>query len=195
MNLQQLNPWNWFNHEENRTNSIVPVKRTDPSVNTPQVTESKPPAYRQSPVAQLREDIDRLFDQAFRGFGFPSLHTDWRNEGIFSRAGFQAKLNVASDDKQYHISLEVPGLTEKDISIEISQGVLTIRGEKKEETETNERHYYRMERNYGSFQRILNLPDDIDQEAIAATMKNGVLDINVPRRPTPTNPGKRIPIN
>lgn len=195
MNLQQLNPWNWFSHEETRTNSTIPVKRHESAADTPQETESKLLVRDQLPVIRLRQEFDRLFDQAFQGFGFPSLRTDWLNDGVFSRAGFQAKLNVASDDKQYHISLEAPGLTEKDISLEVSQGVLTIRGEKKEETETNDRHYYRVERNYGNFQRVLNLPEDVDQETIAASLKNGVLDIIIPRRPTPETPRKRIPIN
>jgi HSP20 family protein len=73
--------------------------------------------------------------------------------------------------------------------------VLTIRGEKKEELETKERHYYRMERSYGSFQRVLALPDDADQNAINASMKNGVLEINLARKPLAASETKRIPIN
>jgi HSP20 family protein len=114
---------------------------------------------------------------------------------MFNRVGFQAKLNVSSDDKQYHVSLEAPGLTEKEISLELNQGVLTIRGEKKEENETKDRHYYRMERSYGSFQRVLALPEDCDQEGISASMKNGVLDITLPRKALPASAAKQIPIN
>lgn len=86
-------------------------------------------------------------------------------------------------------------MTEKDITLELNKGVLSIRGEKKEELETQERHYYRVERSYGSFQRVLALPDDCDQNSINASMKNGVLDISVARKALPASETKRIPIN
>jgi HSP20 family protein len=187
MNLQQFNPWNWFAHEEANPASTVPVKR---NLDTP--AEKGDPGTHL--VVQLQREIDRLFDDAFRGFGFPSVGSRWPTNGI-NTAGFQAKLNVASDDKAYHISLEAPGLTEKDISLELNKGVLTIRGEKKEESETKDRHYYRMEQSYGSFQRVLALPEDCDQDSINASMKNGVLNINVTRKALPESETKRIPIN
>lgn len=187
MNLQQLNPWNWFSHEEAGKSSTVPVKRSsEPAEKTP---------VSHHPVVQLHREIDRLFDDAFRSVGFPGTRSRWLDDGIFSSTGFEAKLNVASDASNYHISLEAPGLTEKDIAIELNKGVLTIRGEKKEESETKERHYYRMERSYGSFQRVLALPEDADQGSINASMKNGVLEINVARKALPASETKRIPIN
>jgi HSP20 family protein len=189
MNLQQLNPWNWFTHEEANKTSTIPVKRH------PEKTEAKTAPPTVHPMLQLHHDIDRLFDNAFRGFPLPAFNSRWPDDGIFSAAGFQAKLNVASDDKEYHISLEAPGLTEKDITLELNKGVLTIRGEKKEESETKDRHYYRVERSYGSFQRVLALPDDCDHGSINASMKNGVLDISVERKALPASETKRIPIN
>ena len=189
MNLQQLNPWNWFAHEEANKTSTIPVKRN------PEKTEEKTAPNATHPMLQLHREIDRLFDDAFRGFSLPSFNARWPDDGIFSAAGFQAKLNVASDDKAYHISLEAPGLTEKDITLELNKGVLSIRGEKKEESETKDRHYYRVERSYGSFQRVLALPDDCDQGSINASMKNGVLDISVARKALPASETKRIPIN
>lgn len=188
MNLQQLNPWNWFSHEESSKPSTIPVKRDSEKVDTK-------PAAVTHPIAQFHREVDRLFDDALRGFGFPSFNSRWLDDGIFNTTGFHAKLNVASDEKNYHISLEAPGLTEKDITLELNKGVLTIRGEKKEELETKERHYYRMERSYGSFQRVLALPDDADQNAINASMKNGVLEINLARKPLAASETKRIPIN
>lgn len=189
MKLQQLNPWNWFKHEETSGLSTIPVKR---AANEP---EHKPEVQKgQFPVFHLHREIDRLFDQALRGFGMPSLYTGWLDDE-FNRVGFQAKLNVASDEKSYHISLEAPGLSEKDISLELSQGVLTIRGEKQEENASSDRHYYRMERSYGSFQRILALPDDCNQEAITATMKNGLLEITLPRNALPAKASRQIPIH
>ena len=70
-----------------------------------------------------------------------------------------------------------------------------FRGEKKGESETKDRHYYRIERSYGSFQRVLALPDDCEQSSINASMKNGVLDISIARKALPASATKRIPIN
>ena len=194
MNLQQLNPWNWFTHEETNKASTIPVKRQA------EETEAKnlvPNSATQAthPMLQLQREIDRLFDDAFRGFSLPGFHSRWSNDGIFNSAGFHAKLNVASDESAYHISLEAPGLTEKDISLELNKGVLSIRGEKKEESDSKDRHFYRVERSYGRFQRVLTLPDDCDQDSISASMKNGVLEVSVARKALPASETKRIPIN
>lgn len=104
MNLQQLNPWNWFSHEEANKTSTIPVKR-DPD----KTAEKATPSNTTHPMLQLHREIDRLFDDAFRGFALPTLSSRWSDNGIFSGVGFHAKLNVASDDQAYHISLEAPG--------------------------------------------------------------------------------------
>lgn len=190
MNLQQLNPWNWFKHEETSSASTIPVKKTDVSS-----VEFKHNLPASPSIFQLHREIDRLFDDVFRGVGLPGFGSSWLGDSIWGRSAVDAKLNVASDDKAYHISLEAPGMTEKDISLELSNDVLTIRGEKKEENETRDKHYYRIERSYGSFQRVLNLPDDCDQDAIKADMKNGLLEITLPRKALPVSNKKQIPIN
>lgn len=189
MNLQKLNPWNWFQDED--TGSL-PVRRDDPGqFSTPSANH---------PIVQLQREIDQLFDNAFRGFDFPSRYSRNLLPGRFAAndygtAGFQAKVNIASDEKNYHINLEVPGMTEKDISLELSRGKLIVRGEKKEEQQTQEREYFRVEQSYGSFQRILALPEDAAEEDITAHVKNGLLEITLPRKVLPQSEVKRIPIN
>ncbi len=190
MNMQQLNPWNWFSHEQPKTTATVPVRRSDTSGQAPSVSRGD-----QFPMLRLHQEIDRLFDEAFNGFGLPSLGNKLFDDQVFARAGVDAKVNIASDDKNYHITLEAPGLTEKDISLEVNKGVLSIRGEKKEESENKDKHFYRMERSYGSFQRLLSLPDDCDQKEITANMKHGVLEILIPRKAVTESDTKRIPIN
>ncbi len=190
MNMQQLNPWNWFSHEQSKTTTTIPVKRSDSSDQAPAITRGD-----QFPMLRLHQEIDRLFNDAFNGFGLPSLGGKLFDDNVFARAGFEAKVNIASDDKNYHITLEAPGLTEKDLSLEVNKGVLSIRGEKKEESENKDKHFYRMERSYGSFQRLLSLPDDCDQTHINASMKNGLLDILIPRKAVAESETKRIPIN
>lgn len=80
---------------------------------------------------QLQNEIDQLFQDTFRTFGFPSKHLRSSSNSTFQPLSFQAKVNVGSDDKNYHINLEVPGLAENDISVDLHENVLTIRGEKK----------------------------------------------------------------
>ncbi|MCI5137300.1 MAG: Hsp20/alpha crystallin family protein, partial [Candidatus Electrothrix sp. AR1] len=77
--------------------------------------------------------------------------------------------DLAASDKEYTVTVEVPGAEKDDIKIEVVNNVMTIRGEKKQKKEEKEKDYYRQERFYGSFQRVLSLPEDADQETIKAT--------------------------
>ncbi len=153
IDFKKLAPWNWFKNEqqEQQTVSSLPVQRNDlPAASGPV-----------SPILQLHREIDRLFDDAFRGFGFPALNmpqwpSDW--SGMLKPA-----LDIQETDKQYKIALEVPGVEEKDIQITLDNDVLMVRGEKRQEQEKKEGGFHRVERSYGSFQRALNLPDDANQ--------------------------------
>jgi len=147
-----------------------------------------------SPILQLHREIDRLFDDAFRGFGFPALNmpqwpSDW--SGMLKPA-----LDIQETDKQYKIALEVPGVEEKDIQITLDNDVLMVRGEKRQEQEKKEGGFHRVERSYGSFQRALNLPDDANQDSIKASFKNGVLTVTIDKREVSApKQGRSIPIN
>ncbi|GGY63346.1 heat-shock protein Hsp20 [Cellvibrio zantedeschiae] len=180
MNLQQLVPWNWFKHEDSSGESTIPIKRnTAPQQSLKQINH---------PILHLHQEVERLFDQTFRSLPwFASSLSDsalGREDGFFHNLGFRPQLNIASDAQQYHISLEVPGLTEEDVTLELNQNnTLSVRGKKSEEKETKERQYYRIERSYGEFQRLLALPDDSDTEKIRATLTNGVLEIYLPKKP------------
>lgn len=173
MELSQLNPWNWFKHEEpNAQERSVPVKRDD------YVTQSAQGGG--TDIWQLHREMDRLFDEVFRDFGWPSrrmgggLSSDNQNR-------FRPRLNVASDDKQYTITLETPGLAQDDIKLELKDRALFIQGEKRFEQEDKDKHYYRIERHYGQFQRVLDLPDDVELDKIDAKMQDGVLTVHLPR--------------
>ncbi|WP_372743029.1 Hsp20/alpha crystallin family protein, partial [Neptunomonas sp.] len=108
---------------------------------------------------------------------------------------FRAKLNVSGGDKEYEISIELPGLSEEDIHIDLQGNVLTIQGQKEEVNEDKDKHYYRVERSSGAFQRTLSLPEDADTEGMTATMKNGLLTLSIPRKATQKEAVRRIPIS
>ncbi len=192
MDLHKLNPWNWFKHEESSVSPAnqIPVKR---GASAQQMSASDQTLF--GPVQQLHQQIDRLFDDAFRGFGFPALQSSQDDlSGFRSPQAFRPNLNVSSDNRSYEITLEAPGMTENDLVIEVSGDILTIQGEKQEEKEDKDRHFYRIERSYGSFRRTLSLPDDSNTDEIQANMKDGVLRLNIPRRETVDSQTKKINI-
>ncbi len=176
MSAKKWIPWNWFKKEEEDTGKAVPVQRAVERDQTPVLGGS---------LARFHQDIDRLFDQAFRGFdlspfGFNHPLLQRMNDGMI-----KPTLDLGATDKEYTIAVEVPGVDEKHVRVEISNDTLTIRGEKEQEKEEKDRNYYRMERSYGSFQRVLSLPEDADQEGVLATFKNGVLKVTMPRKAAP----------
>lgn len=188
MDIKKLNPWNWFKHEEGQDEKreIVPVKQGDYS-------QSQYPAAN---ILQLHSEMGRLFEDAFRGF--PSLGRSPFLEQMMGNSFmpiFRANVNVASDDKQYTITVEAPGMEQNDVSIEIKDRILYVRGDKQQEQEEKEKHYYRVERHYGAFERVLAIPDDGNTEEIKATMKNGVLTVNIPRMAVAAADVKKISID
>ena len=138
------------------------------------------PVGRQRGVARgdnaflsLQQEIDRLFDDFTRGF--PSLGSAVTNVAL-------PTMDVAETDKEVEITAELPGLEEKDVQINVADNILTIRGEKKAETEQKDKNYRLVERSYGSFERSLELPKGIDLDAIKASIDKGVLKVTVPKR-------------
>ena len=174
MDIKKLAPWNWFKKEEEEGTAAVPVKHKERKS-----TLNDGVSYH--PLIQLHREMDRLFENALKGFG----HTPISNElftPLSSSGLLKPELDVAVTDKEYSITVEVPGVSEKDVKIEIVDNTMTIRGEKKQEKEEKEKDYYRVERSYGSFQRVLSLPEDANQDDVKATFKNGVLTIKMPRK-------------
>jgi HSP20 family protein len=184
--LKKWAPWNWFKNEqeEQQAAASLPAPRN----------EQPAAGGAISPILQLHREIDRLFDDAFRGFGFPALAMPrWPSEwpGILKPA-----VDIQETDKQYKIALEVPGVEEKDIQITLDDDVLVVRGEKRHEQEQKEGGFHRIERSYGSFQRALNLPDDANQDTVKADLKHGVLTITIDKREASApKRGRSIPIN
>ena len=97
-------------------------------------------------------------------------------------------------EQEYLLTVEIPGVNEKDVAVDISGNTMTIKGEKKQEKEEKDKNYYRIERSYGSFQRVLSLPEDVNQEGVKAGFKNGVLSITMPRKALPKGEVKQIQI-
>jgi len=186
MDIRKLAPWNWFKKEEEEAAKAVPV-------HVSHTRDAGQGHYH--PLSRIHREIDRVFDNAFRDFGlwsreierpiFPGMESDF----------LKPTLDIGATDKAYTIAVEIPGVDEKDVRLELSGNALTIRGEKRQEKEDKDKNFYRVERSYGAFQRMLSLPEDADQSDIQATFKKGVLTITVPRKAMPKTDVKRIEVS
>ena len=103
-------------------------------------------------------------------------------------------VDVAESEKSYEIKAELPGMDEKDIEVKVTDGSLTIKGEKQEEREEKERDYYLQERRYGSFERSFELPESVDPDRIEASFKKGVLTVTLPKKAEAQKPAKKIEV-
>jgi HSP20 family protein len=138
-----------------------------------------------NPFLSLHREMNRLFDDAFRNFDLAPFGNVGRQMGW-------PNIEVSETDKEVKVTAELPGLEEKDVQVELSNGVLAIAGEKKTETVDKERQY--SERYYGRFERRIPV-DDVDEDNVNASFKNGVLTVTLAKSPAAQQRVKRIAIN
>lgn len=153
-------------------------------------TTQTPNVYRdpeQNPFLSLHREVNRLFDDVFRGFELPSTL------GRPPAWGGWPNVEISDSDKELRVTAELPGLEEKDVEVMLADGVLTLRGEKKSETEDKDRHF--SERFYGHFERRIGVGSEIDQDKVKAGFKNGVLTVTLPKTENARSKAKRIAIN
>ena len=136
------------------------------------------------PIRGLHREINRLFDEAWRGLGLAGLES--RHEG----SGWP-KVEIGEDDKEVRVMAEVPGLTAKDVELTLDGDVLRIRGERKSQTSDEKRGY--SECFYGRFERHIPLPAAVREEDVSARFANGVLTITMPKSEDAAR-ARRIPI-
>jgi HSP20 family protein len=141
------------------------------------------------PFFRLQHEVNRLFDDAFAGFGqlsrfAPELH-DIRSP----------RINVRETDAAFEVEAELPGVDEKDIDVQLSDNTLTIRGEKRaERKEEKEGEYRLVERSFGSFARSIEIPFPVDGDSVEATFRNGVLHLSLPKPPEAASKTRKIAV-
>jgi HSP20 family protein len=139
------------------------------------------------PFLALHREMNRMFDDVFRGFDLAPFGNFRTSQGV----GWP-NIDVDETETDIRVTAELPGLEEKDISLEIANGMLLISGEKKSETEDKDRRF--SERYYGRFERRIPL-DDVEQDKASASFKNGVLTVTVPKSREAKANIRRIAIN
>jgi HSP20 family protein len=131
------------------------------------------------PFLSLHREMNRLFDDAFRGVGLPAA-TGSQGQGDVGTF-VNASMNVSETDREIRITAELPGVTDRDIDVSLDHDVLTIQGEKKFERKDEKENFHFVERSYGTFQRSLRLPFAADPEQVQASFENGILTVTVPK--------------
>ena len=140
------------------------------------------------PFSMLHREMNRLFDEFSRGFGLAPFGQD----RLFGASGGWPNIEVSETDKEVKVTAELPGLDEKDIDVHLANGILSIKGEKKTETEDKDRLF--SERYYGRFERRIPT-DEIEEDKVSASFKNGVLTVTLPKSAKAQENVKRITIN
>ena len=153
----------------------LPVKSESSSTAPSKVLEWRP-------FEGLRHQVDRLFRDFETGFLQSPFYRDvdnfWRRDLAFP---VTPAVDIVEKDNGFEITAEVPGLDAKNIELSLSDDVLTIKGEKKEEKEEKTKDRYVSERRYGSFRRSVQLPASVDAGKIEANYKSGILTVTLPK--------------
>jgi len=124
-------------------------------------------------VAALQDRINRIFDESF------SRTADLEDD--ISMSAWKPSVDIYETDEAIILKAELPGIKKEDISVEVKDNILTLKGERAEEKEIKEKNYYRKERAFGTFNRAFNLQHRIQPDKIKARFKDGVLEIEIPK--------------
>jgi len=147
-------------------------------------------AFQDYPLASVHRALQRTLDDVWSGLA---------NNSTTQAAALSVNLDVKETETAYHVSADLPGLSEKDIEITFDDGLLTIRGEKKAERDEKKDNgkketWHVVERSYGSFARQLTLPVNIDADKIEAKFEKGVLQLLLPKLPVEQTAARKIQI-
>jgi HSP20 family protein len=138
----------------------------------------------------MRGEMDRVLERFERGWPrWPSLFRRDLDQSLMI-----PELDVHDNTKQLTIEVDLPGVDEKDVTVTLTNSMLTIKGEKKSEREEKKENYYMAERSYGAFERSLRLPDTIDENKFEAKFDKGVLKIVAQKKPEAVKAEKKIEI-
>jgi HSP20 family protein len=156
---------------------------------------------RRHPLLDLRDEMDRLFDRAFRGWPrFGGLLSEWdpfrEMEPVFGRLPSRQspRTDIEESDKDYTVSIELPGVGPEDLDLSITDDMLTVKGEKRSERKEEEKGYHLTERSHGHFERTFSLPEGVNADKVDATFDKGVLQITLPKRPEARRKARKISI-
>ena len=145
-------------------------------------------------MMDLRRQMDRLFDNFTNAWHLP-MAEPMSAMRAWPEGGIAVRFEVSESDDAFNVSAELPGMDEKDVDVVLDNGRLTVKGEKKSETEEKKKDYHLMERHYGSFRRSFRLPDTVDENKVRAKFEKGVLQVTLPKVAEAKKKSKKISIS
>jgi HSP20 family protein len=165
------------------------------------LTRGEPPANFANPFRMLEHftnEMDRVFDDFGFGRGWLSPRFGFGRAPGRSTTDWQAwvpDIEVFHRNNELVVRADLPGLSKDDVKVEVSEGQITIQGERKREHEEEREGVYRSERSYGSFRRVISIPEGAMTDQAKATFKDGVLEITMPAPPEQVQRGRRLEIS
>jgi HSP20 family protein len=154
-------------------------------------TQNSPQSPSNQPIRKLQNEIDSLFNSFFHNNG--GL-INW-DEDFLNRGTLSPNMDLSENDKEYNVSLEVPGISEKDVDVNVENGVLTIQGEKSHSEDNKDNDFYVLERSYGKFHRSFSLPNNVDENNVSAKLKDGILQVKLPKTSEKQGGGHKVKIS
>lgn len=150
------------------------------------------------PLMGLRDQIEDMVDRYTQGWSgrWPRFDELWDVEPRFDLKGFERTpvVDMSETDKGYEVTAELPGMDEKDLDVNVTDDMLTIAGEKREEHEEKDKDYFVQERRYGQFRRSLRLPRDANTDKISARFDKGVLNVDIPKTSGAKKKGRKVSV-
>ncbi|MEI5680721.1 Hsp20/alpha crystallin family protein [Mesorhizobium sp. CCNWLW179-1] len=141
----------------------------------------------ENPVFSLQRDVNRIFDDFWKRFDQP-----FGALGRWDAGG--PRTDIAETESALEVTVELPGIDQKDVDVSLTDSALTIKGEKKSEREESKKGYHLSERSYGSFYRSIPLPSGVDTDKANAEFKNGVLTVTLPKTQEALSRVKKIEV-
>jgi HSP20 family protein len=122
-------------------------------------------------------EIDDMFERYNRAIGWPYRG----RQEVMASGEWSPRVDIAETDNEFTIKAEIPEIKKEDVKVTVDNGVLNIRGERKQEKEEKNKKFHRIERYYGSFSRSFTLPGNVDETKIEASFKDGMLNLQIPK--------------
>jgi HSP20 family protein len=167
MKMTSLAPWNWLEDRDEFDSTAGSLMY---------------------PFTRMQREMERMMDMATGG------NPNGRNGEINGYRMGKPDLNISESDDAYHLEFDLPGVKKEDLDVTFENGRLILRGERRSDKEEKGQKFRRVEKRYGTFERTINLPEDIDSERIEAHFENGVLDLSLPKSLQSPEKRKRIDI-
>ena len=122
-------------------------------------------------------EFEDLIDRYSRAMGWPAGH----GQETMTKGDWLPRVDISETEGEFVIKAEIPEVRKENVKVRVENGILTIQAERRQETDEKKERYHRIERSYGSFVRSFTLPDNVDETAIKAVFKDGMLNLSIPK--------------